>query len=115
MIANNQDLDQFEVPVIDVLSVVDFQTVVGFFQQGLPENPADLVRVELTLDELSTPTDAARFDAANAIDADFSEILPAGVDASVAIDHSQLSGRIVFGFDTSDRSFLYPDSTGRRQ
>ena len=99
LVAERQDLDQFRVPHIDVLEIVDFQTFVGFFEQGLPDNPAELIRVGLSLEDQMPAAGDDLFAA------DFADILPDGIDATLSLDQPKFSGQIVIGFDTSSSPF----------
>ena len=84
---------------VELLDIVDFDELIGFFTNGLPDNPAELVRIRLTLDNEPTAPDGQLFAA------DFGKILPEGMSATVGIDQPTMNGQLVFGVDTSASPF----------
>jgi Ca2+-binding RTX toxin-like protein len=84
---------------LDLLQVVEFQEIVNLFVNGMPANPAELVRVRLNIDNARSAASELLFDA------DFSEFLPDGMSGSVGIDRPSLQGSLVFGLDTSSSPF----------
>ena len=83
---------------LDLLQIIDFEELVGFFADGLPEAPAELIRLRLDVDNTEHENDAL-------LDADLSDLLPEGVNAELSLDSPEFVGSLVFGLDTSASPF----------
>ncbi len=95
----SRDLRNWFSNSFDLLHIVDFQTIIGFLNGGLPVTPEELVRLQLNLDNVLTPLPPTL------LAADFSGLLPDGFEGSVRLDRPELNGQIVFGIDTSPSPF----------
>ena len=84
---------------VELLAIVDFQELIGFFVNGVPDNPAELVRIRINLDNQPTAATDQLFEA------DFGDILPEGMSATIAVDRPTIRGQIVLGLDTSASPF----------
>ncbi|MCA9264038.1 MAG: hypothetical protein KDA60_09335, partial [Planctomycetales bacterium] len=78
----------------EIIELIDFATVMNWFNGSLPTAPAELVRVKVNFDKLG-PT------AQPSLTADVSSFLPGELTGSITIDRPILSGQLVFGMDTS--------------
>lgn len=77
---------------VEILHVVDFDTIESWLNTGIPAEPEELLRARLVLDDVSLPAFASPgFALAN----------PFG-DATVqaGVENAVLTGELVFGFDT---------------
>ena len=84
---------------LDLLHLADLETIIGWFNRGLPATPDEIIRVSLDLQHLSAPLPPTVFGA------DFSRLLPDGFEGSIRLDRPEFGGQIVFGIDTSTSPF----------
>ncbi|MEM1067333.1 MAG: S8 family serine peptidase, partial [Planctomycetota bacterium] len=84
---------------LDLLNIVELDSVMDWFSSGLPAQPEDIIRVKLDLNGMAAELPPTVFAA------DFTGLLPDGFSGDVSLDRPELSGQIVFGIDTSNSPF----------
>ena len=89
-----RDAAEFLSQSIDLLHIADLETLLGFLN-GLPSQPEDIVRFKFDLAAAGTFLPETTFAA------DFSGVLPDGMEGNVRLDRPELGGQVVFGIDTS--------------
>ncbi|MCA9262516.1 MAG: right-handed parallel beta-helix repeat-containing protein, partial [Planctomycetales bacterium] len=93
-LGGGNDGGRIQAGAFEIVDFVDFETIVDWFNRGLPSHPEELVRIKVDFDKFGDP-DGGTFDF------DVSGILPDGLTGTVSIDKPVLSGQLVFGIDTS--------------
>ncbi|MCO6042735.1 Ig-like domain-containing protein [Aeoliella sp. ICT_H6.2] len=99
IVEGDRSADAWNDPNFELIELIDFQSLVSIFSDGLPVDDTELIRIGFNLDGLSNSTPDDLFTA------DFSGILPEGMSAAISVDEPRMSGRIEFGIDTSSSPF----------